>query len=184
MNTSGENWRDVPGYKGRYQVSDLGRVRSLPRTITERCRAWRKGRTYTLSGTILKPCRLSNGYQRINLCVHGRQKGYYVHSLVLLAFVGPCPPGMECCHGDGNRMNNRLGNLRWDSRLNNAADRVRHGHSCRGERNGAAKLSTADVHAIRYLHSRGVGPTDLARQFGCNRYNIRAVAQRKTWRHV
>lgn len=76
-------------------------------------------------------------------------KRYYIHRLVLLAFVGPCPPGMECCHIDGNPINNRLSNLRWGTRRENMEDRVRHGCDNGGIRNGMSRLTVADVVEIR-----------------------------------
>lgn len=122
-----ENWRDVPGYEGAYEVSDLGRVRSLDRFIAfdhpTRPGLWRRGR--------MRRTPVGNhGYPTVSLtCTRHRQRARLVHRLVLEAFVGPCPPGMEACHNNGDRTDSRLVNLRWDTSTENNRDTVRHGRS-------------------------------------------------------
>lgn len=115
----GERWRAIPGQEGHYEVSDLGRVRSIDRTITAST-----GVRYRKRGRMLSPAPSTGGHLMLHL--RGRQ-GFLIHRLVLLAFVGPPPPGTECCHGPGGPADNRLVNLRWDTRVENMADRVRHG---------------------------------------------------------
>jgi hypothetical protein len=127
----GETWRDIPGYPG-YQVSNLGRVRSLDRVIQAQRRNGIKN--VTLKGRLLKPRPLPNGYLRASL---GAGSDEYIHRLVLLAFVGECPPGMECAHDDGNRANNRLANLAWKTPTANNADKRRHGTVMIGDKNPA-----------------------------------------------
>lgn len=104
-----ELWKTVPGYGGRYEVSDLGRVRS------------RLGR-----GRILRPHVNRYGYLQLNLSLDGEVQKRKVHHLVLDAWVGERPVGHEACHGDGVKLNNALSNLRWDTHLANIADRDRH----------------------------------------------------------
>lgn len=114
-----EEWRGVVGWEGAYQVSDLGRVRSLDRY--DKRGVWRKGR-------ILKPgVNVKSGYFYVNLCGIDRPPSQNVHDLVLRAFVGSPPEGYECCHGDGVRQNNRLKNLRWGTHHDNVQDAIRHG---------------------------------------------------------
>lgn len=72
-----------------------------------------------------------------------------VHRLVLRAFKGECPDGMEGCHNDGDPGNNHIDNLRWDTPANNHADKIAHGTTNRGERCGTAKLTLEQVRAIR-----------------------------------
>ncbi len=66
-----------------------------------------------------------DGYKRVTFFLVGKKRSYYVHRLVLLAFVGPCPFGMEGCHGPGGQRDNSLANVRWDTPKANAADRIR-----------------------------------------------------------
>lgn len=117
LNAVDERWRPVPGYPG-YSVSDHGRVRSDARTITDSL-----GRERRLQGYDLRAGRTTSGYYTVSLS--GRTCS--VHHLVLTAFVGPRPPRMEGCHDDDDKADNRLVNLRWDSRRENTLDRVRNG---------------------------------------------------------
>lgn len=117
MSDLAERWRPVEGADG-YEVSNLGRVRS-----------WRKvgqpaGRAP--SPRILATTR-PNGYVEVRLSVTGRRKGYYVHRLVMDAFVGPLPAGLETRHLDGDPENNRLDNLQYGTRSENRVDRLTHG---------------------------------------------------------
>ena len=112
-----EVWSPVVGYEGLYEVSDAGRVRSLDRQIAHEGR----GRRY-MRGRVLSQSAMRNGYLKVGL----PGGNALVHRLVLTAFVGPCPSGMEGCHNDGDRSNNRLDNLRWDSRKENNLDAVVH----------------------------------------------------------
>lgn len=113
-----EEWRPVVGYEGYYEVSDLGRVRSVDRVSNI-------GRR--LKGKAMKQTAGSHGYLSVSLSREGVVKVRTVHSLVLEAFVGARPEGMEGCHGPNGVGDNRLSQLRWDSRRENALDRVRHG---------------------------------------------------------
>lgn len=130
MSDVAEEWRVIPGFPA-YEVSNLGRVRSLPHT-TE----WTHGRTGTratanFKGRMLNPNRNKlTGYMTVNVGAGTSN----VHRLVLLAFVGPAPEGCQACHANGDPADNRLANLRWDTVRANAEDRERHGRTARGER--------------------------------------------------
>lgn len=131
---STEVWKPVCGYEGKYEVSDHGQVRSLDRLDTA-------GRP--VRGRIMKASTGSSGYKQVDLSGTGGAATKHVHRLVLEAFVGACPDGMEACHGDGGAVDNRLANLRWDSRSENMIDRTRHGT----DRN-VAKQSCARGHDL------------------------------------
>lgn len=119
---STEKWRPVAGFEGFYEVSDQGRVRSLDRIVESSYRNRR------VRGLILRPfARPPYGHCQVTLCRNGVQVDGLVHRLVLQAFVGPCPVGMEGCHFDDVPMNNRLDNLRWDTPGSNKRDSVRNG---------------------------------------------------------
>ena len=117
-----EQWLPVVGYEGMYEVSDLGRVKSLARLIRRRggCRVMSKE-------MILKNRRLNSGYGIVGLAKDGKKKDFSVHSLVLKAFVGERPEGMYACHNNGDSSDNRLSNLRWDTQSANLLDTVKHG---------------------------------------------------------
>lgn len=114
-------YRLVTAHPG-YLVGTDGSIYSVTRSTTDG-----RGRTRVIAGKRLKPIPTGKGYLGVNLPENGRCKRYLIHRLVLSAFVGPCPDGMEGCHSDGNPKNNALENLRWDTPSANARDRVRHG---------------------------------------------------------
>jgi hypothetical protein len=122
MSIPSERWLAVAGYEGHYEVSCLGRVRSLKREVVNSL-----GRIYPVAERLLRQTINGAGYPYVCPWKSGRQQNYYVHRLVLETFVGRCPPGMEACHNDGNPLNSKLENLRWDTRESNMADMNRHG---------------------------------------------------------
>lgn len=119
-----ERWLPVPGHEGWYEISTLGRARSVDRVIE--CTYGDRKITKTLTGVVLKTNMNRHGYHSVGLSVAARRKRREVHRLVLLAFVGPPPDRFEGCHNDGNCTNNRLSNLRWDTRSANTLDRALH----------------------------------------------------------
>lgn len=94
-----EIWKPVADYEGLYMVSNLGRVKSVPRPGTK--------------GGILKPAPDDRGYLKVKLYKNGGKSTHQVHRLVMRAFVGECPDGYEVDHVDWNPKNNRLSNLRY-----------------------------------------------------------------------
>lgn len=124
-----ERWLPVPSYEGFYDVSDFGAVRRLDSTIRHR-----SGGTSFLRGRVLKPAVGSHGYLEVVLCRDGVRRTYCVHVLVLRAFVGPPPLGMECCHKNGVRSDPHLQNLRWGTRASNLGDMREHGTHHYGSR--------------------------------------------------
>jgi hypothetical protein len=120
----GETWRPIPSCPG-YEASNLGRIRSVARVVMRR-----NGSPCPRKGYVLSPKR-QYGYLRVTLV---ERKSRLVHDLVLEAFIGPRPPGADACHANGKRDDNRLANLRWDSRSANMRDAVRHGTHPTGSR--------------------------------------------------
>jgi len=117
-----ETWVPVAGFEGLYQVSDLGQVWSEPRWSGGHT----QGRRYR-QGRILQRLYSPKGYPKVALSREGQQSQVAVHTLVLTAFRGPPPAGMEACHNDGIPENCAVSNLRWDTHGNNLRDRARHG---------------------------------------------------------
>jgi hypothetical protein len=118
-----ERWLPVPGYTGLYEVSDMGRLRSVDRVVL------RSGRPMRQRGRVLKPWKDHKGYQVIRMGRDGNKStNTYIHQVVLTVFVGPRPDGLHACHRDGNKSDNRPGNLRWDTLLENNRDIIRHGN--------------------------------------------------------
>ena len=174
-----EVWKTVLGYKDSYEVSNFGRIRGLERM----CYAGR-GHFRCVKAKILKPRTDGHGYFAVNLYDDNGPKTHKVARLVLDAFIGLCPEGLESCHNDGVRQNDRLENLRWDTRLSNARDRITHGTTTRGELDATNKLAEADVVKIKKAlladGSKGQG-RKLARQFGVSEAIISMIRSGKRW---
>lgn len=169
-----ETWKPIPGFDG-YEASDLGRVRSVDHVTQQLSRS---GAVYyrCTRGKIRALTPNRDGHLIINF---GRVFGtQYVHQLVMLAFVGPPPNGCECCHNDENPSNNQLGNLRYDTRLGNMADRILYNRQAKGERNGMAVLSTDDVMTIRTSQLR---LKDLSEKYGVSISQISRIKLKQNW---
>jgi HNH endonuclease len=135
------------------------------------------------SGKVLKPGTAS-GYHCVTLCRPGERRNFLVHTLVLETFIGPKPNGMEARHLNGNRLDNRLENLCWGSKAENARDRDGHKTTAIGIRHGLAKLTDELVAEARRLNATGIGSDRLATRFGVSRPTMWDAISRKTWRHV
>jgi hypothetical protein len=107
----------------------------------------------------------------------------YVHRAVLLAWVGPCPPGQEGRHLNGDRQDNRVENLAWSTHLENIRDKHIHGTMPRGSTHGCAVLSEDDVREIRRLWP-ATSQAALGLRFGVAKPTVARVVRRETWRHV
>jgi hypothetical protein len=171
-----EEFRDVLGYEGFYQVSDWGNVISLVRLTPDAIeRGVRKAKQSLAFG------KNKQGRLQVTLCKHGFTKRYQVHTLVLTTFGGPCPEGLECRHGDGNHLNNRFDNLSWGTHTENMRDKQTHGTEVQGETHPNSKLTEDDVRAIRA--AKGT-QREIAAQYGVSQVAINHIRTRKTWKHV
>ena len=119
-----EKWLPAVGYEGLYEVSSIGRVRSLDKLVY--CKDGRAPRMHR--GRVRKLYTHPRGHLIVTLCASdGSRKIAKVHRLVLEAFVGPNPPGLECCHNNGDPSDNRVENLRWGTHRENMRDKIKHG---------------------------------------------------------
>lgn len=145
------------------------------------------GSVWTLKGEhpkLLKHTHTPKGYHFVALRNQDGNFVFKVHRLVLDAFVGPRPAGMECCHNDGNKNNNDISNLRWDTPRSNHADRVRHGFDQRGSKNVSAKLNEEVVIRIRALKRDGHTNRKVASLVGIDRSVVCRIINGKAWAHV
>ena len=174
-----EEWKAIPDFPG-YEVSNCGQVRSY----------WRLGgagggiRLANIPQKILRPRISHRGYCMVDLCKNGKRYFCSVHRLVLITFVGPCPPGFEACHNDGKRQHNVVSNLRWDSYTNNRLDMRKHGTHLFGDKKPGAKLNDSKAIQTREMFSRGVAPSYLAKKYSVSRAAIYNIINRKSWNHV
>lgn len=166
-----KTWKDVSGFEGVYRVSDDGDVQRV------------KTRSGTCAGTLLKH-NTSGRYHRVTLWNRTIRRDCYVHRLVLESFVGECPEGMEGCHNDGDKSNNRLGNLRWDTHIENNADKLKHGTGNKGEKHGKAKLLDSQVLEIKKLLALNVSQREIAKMFGICSTNVSHINSGQSWSHI
>jgi hypothetical protein len=168
-----ETWKPVVGHEGAYEVSDLGRVRSLDREWQQLSR---HGTYYThhKRGRMLQPGPMPGGHLSVAI---GKGNSQCVHKLVLEAFVGPAPEGHEARHLNGIESDNRLGNLQWATRTRNGQDKKWH--------KGATtyKLSPDQVREIkrslRYMKPAGL-LTWLAEKFDVSPTTIADIRNGRT----
>lgn len=162
-----EEWKDIPGYEGKYQASTLGRIRSLDRRV--RVVAHGKETTRLMRGRVLRPWRVGScGHVGVDLGCEAR--AVPVHKLVALTFIGPRQEGMDVCHNDGNPTNNAVSNLRYDTRSENNKDILRTGGRL-------GKLNLKEVDKIRELQEEGAKRSEIAKRFGIS---VRAVSRIKS----
>lgn len=178
-----EEWRDIPRCEG-YQVSNLGRVRSVDRLVVPRKSS--STRTRRLKGRVLAlTLDAVSGYLRVSFFPVGAERlvTRRVARLVAEAFLGPCPAGMEVAHNNGVKTDNRLENLRYATPKENHADKRLHGTGNAGEKHPLAKLSEDDVREIR--RRRGVTTQrELALLFGLSEVYVADIQRRRAWKHV
>lgn len=177
----GEGWMPIPGYEGRYDVSDMGRVRSY---------VGGGGRIDPVPILMRQSSIKPRGYFVVRLYSGkaGASTGMLVHRLVLFAFVGPPPESQKhACHGNDNPTDNRLSNLRWGSQSENVIDAYRNaraGVRTRGAGQHLSKITDDDVREMRRLHAGGMSYGKLARAYKMSAPNVASIIKRRTWKHV
>lgn len=162
-----EQWRDIPGYEGLYQVSDQGSI----------CRLRDDRR-------IMKPISDNKGYQVVTLSLSGQKKLCKVHRLVLAAFNGLSE--MQVNHKDGNKANNNLSNLEYCT----AAENVLHAHRVlgintpRGEARVQSKLKEPQVLSIVAMRKTGLTCRQIAERVGISDGTVSDICRKVTWTHL
>jgi hypothetical protein len=172
-------YRPIAGFPG-YRVGDDGSIWSLY------MRAYEKGRVGArwIIGTVWRRMRYR---ECVTLCRDGEKHVRSVYRLILEAFIGPCPEGMEACHFDDDHSNNRLSNLRWDTPKANKADAFRNErlHIPRGQGHHASKFSDDQIRAMRVAYaSGGMTQRQIAEQHGIDQAQVSRIVRRLAWSHV
>lgn len=155
-------WVTCPSHPN-YEVSRLGVVRHL-----------RKGSTQPVYTD-------KDGYLKVSLRRDGVSKNKSIHRLVLEAFVGPCPPGKECRHINGDPADNRAANLAWATHAENCADRVRHGTQLKGEQHPNARATQVQVDAAFALIDAGWASQRIADAVGVSVHTVNDIKRGRTW---
>jgi len=146
-----------------------------------------------LSKRFLKPTIGSHGYYDISLWENKKRYRRLVHRLILETFIGDCPKGMEACHNNGIKTDNKIENLRWDTRSSNRRDAINHGtfytpfayKHVKGEQHGRAKLTEVDVRMIIYMYrTKLFTQQKIADIYNISRRTIGFIINKKVWKHL
>lgn len=155
-----EQWRDIPGYIGSYQASNLGRIRSVDRVVEP---FWKNPRR--LVGKILRSSPSNQyGHLAVHLLKDGVKRRMRVHRLVALTWIGPCPTGKEVRHGPAGKTDNSVGNLCYGTRSQNCLDMRRDGT------HGGKAVSRSDGATF-------INANEASEKTGCSRSNINRVCR-------
>lgn len=176
-----EEWRDISGFEGLYQVSNLGNVKSLNRVIIAK-----DGKKHFLTGQIIKSDKCGLKYCQLNLFKNSKRKKALVHRLVAIALIDN-PENKRCVnHIDSNGKNNNILNLEWLTHKENTAHGIIFGNiRIRGIDNKTSKLNNNDVINIRNLYNNEkMLLKEIARIYKMNITNIHDIIKNKTWKHV
>lgn len=159
-----EIWKDIPGYEGRYQASDMGRIRSVDRFVS--CGQGGRG-SRLVRGRVLRPAgQKTDPHLRVTL--GHKANGTPVHTLVALTFLGPRPHGADIRHLDGDPLNNSASNLEYGSRTDNILDVYRIGRPWR-------TLTVTDVQDIRARLESGEKGAHIAKRYGVTESCVSAI---------
>lgn len=179
-----EIWKYVPGFEKIYKISSFGRLKSVKRTVRHS-----SGGTKILKSKIIKGTVNSLGYTRFCLRKNGKEVHYFAHRLVLLTFVGPCPPNKEARHLDGNPSNNSLTNLKWGTHKKNMHDKFRHNTQQHGETHNLCKITEKQALTImRHSDKYTIIPRGEIKKY-CEKYNysryiVSDIIRHKSWLHL
>lgn len=166
-------YRDLPEFPG-YRVGSDGTIWS---------RRGQRWRTFRKNWRLLSPKKDARGRVRVQLYVadHQRPVTRFLHRLILIAFVGPCPDGMVCCHANDDAGDNRLDNLRWDTPKANSADALKNGRLRLGPSHHFARLTETQVRGLRLAARQGASASALAMVSGLSDTAVRNVIRGKAW---
>jgi hypothetical protein len=172
-----EQWKNIPGLDNCYFVSNIGNVMSKERLeISTRRTTIRKTR-------FLHKIIDRNGYYTTRLMYNGKQRIFLIHRLVMLAFVGVDKNRPFVNHKNGIKNDNRLENLEWVTRSENAKHAFRLGlQSNKGEKHPSHKLSSSQVEEIRSKYiPRKYSARKLAAEYGISKTNILDIIHKRIW---
>lgn len=173
-----EIWKDIPNYEGLYQVSNLGRVKSL-----SRFRKCKNNGLALFKERVMKNRTDKKGYSIINLSKDSKKTTKKVHRLVILAFKGYSK--LQVNHINGDKSDNRLENLEYCTN----AENVQHAFDIglnkgrKGEAHHNVKLTRADAERIKYGH-QGLNQKEIANIYGINKMQVSRIRSGKRWRHI
>lgn len=161
-----EIWKDIPNYEGSYQVSSLGRVKSLQNNKPR----------------FLKPRNNGNGYYYVCLYKYNKQFQVSVHRLVLSIFSGDSI--LEVNHINGIKSDNRLENLEYVTPKENMSHAVKNNlHNAKGDNHGRSKINLETAKEIKY-NCKGLSQREIARKYSISQQQVSRIRLGLTWKHI
>ena len=177
MNSS-ERWLPIKSYEGSYEVSDMGRIRSLPRYVI------RGGSPMKVSGRIVRDWKSRSGYLNVSLNADGVRVNLQVHRLVMEAFAGEAGE-MHVNHIDGDKINNVLPNLEYVTPKANTAHAMATGlMPCEGESNPSARYTADQIRQAHALVLGGATYAEASSATGVNAGTIVGMCHGKLWKSL
>ena len=167
-----EIWKDIGGYAGLYQVSNLGRVKSLPKARSSRV-------------NFLKH-RVDSGYARVSLSVNGKARNHSVHRLIAIEFIKNIDNLPVVNHIDGNKLNNSISNLEWVTSSENSLHAYRIGlMDQKGEAHASNKLINSDIPIIIEMYIKyNIHQKKIAACFNISQQQVSKIVTGIRWKHL
>jgi len=178
-----ETWKDIKGYEGSYQVSNLGRVRSLDRMVKHKKEGLRKQK-----GLTLKNRKDYGGYYKVLLCKNGQVNNQKISRLVAQAFISNPRNKTQVNHKNGIKTDNKISNLEWCTRSENSKHAYKTGLiiSVKGENHGRSKLNEKQVRVIKHALKFNIKGTakQLTKMMNVSEHTISLIKYNKNWKHI
>lgn len=173
-----EIWKDIKGYEGYYQISNLGRVKGLLRIVDHSLT-----KKYIVKSIIRKNDLLNSGYVIINLAKNGIVRKFIIHRLVAQSFIQNPEKKSEINHKNGIKKDNRVENLEWCTRSENCKHSFDIGLSKRGEDHYKTKLTEKQVIKIK-RNKNNLTVTEMAKKYHVTYECIRKIIKNYNWKHI
>lgn len=176
-----EIWKAIKEYNNYYEVSNFGNVRSLDRIAKTKA-----GVIKPTKGKVLRLTLKNNGYKTVMLCVNDKRKRFHVHRLVAQAFIPNPENKSEVNHKDGNKANNNVANLEWNTKSENMQHAVLNNLCKIGEESRSAKLSEKTVIAIKRLFriNPNFNKCQIAKKLNVRDTTIHKIINNQRWKHL
>lgn len=169
-----ETWKSIDGYDDIYEVSNMGRVKSLKR----------KGR---VNDIIIRQSTRDDGYKMVVLRKDRKSQSFFVHRLVLSSFTGNLNPDIfnQVNHINSNRADNRLSNLEWSNNSLNQKHAFKYGfQNNTGDNNPGHKISSSDVKKIKLALNCGISSQSLADIYHVSKSTIKDIRHERCWSNI